>query len=85
MIIHLLKLGCLFIYAGALASLMGWKTSEWGQWQQTIALALLVIHVIEMPFVFPALRRYRGPLAVSLLLSLLFGLLHWQPLRKSQA
>lgn len=85
MIFNLLKLGCLFIYAGALASLLGWKTSEWGQWQQYIALAILVVHVIEMPFVFAAIRRYRGPLAVSVLLSLLFGLLHWQPLRKSQA
>ena len=85
MIFNLLKLGCLFIYAGALASLLGWKTSEWGQWQQYIALTILVIHVIEMPFVFSAIRRYRGPLAVSVLLSLLFGLLHWQPLRKQQS
>ena len=29
---------------------------------------------------FKHVRKYRGPLAVSVLLTLLFGLLHWKPL-----
>ena len=29
---------------------------------------------------FRHVRRYRGPLALSVLLTLLFGLLHWKPL-----
>jgi len=29
------------------------------------------------------LRRYRGPLAVSIALNLLFGLLHWVPLKRA--
>jgi hypothetical protein len=41
---------------------------------------LLAIHVAELLFVFKHVRLYTGPLAVSVLLTLLFGLLHWKPL-----
>ena len=44
------------------------------------ALILLAIHVTELVFVFKHVRAYKGPLAVSVLLTLLFGLLHWKPL-----
>ena len=44
------------------------------------ALILLAIHVAELVFVFKHVRLYTGPLAVSVLLTLLFGLLHWKPL-----
>jgi len=44
------------------------------------ALILLVIHVAELLFVFKHVRLYTGPLAMSVLLTLLFGLLHWKPL-----
>jgi hypothetical protein len=44
------------------------------------ALILLAIHVAELLFVFKHVRLYAGPLAVSVLLTLLFGLLHWKPL-----
>ena len=47
---------------------------------QNIALVLLVIHALEVIFMFKHVRLYRGSLAVSILLTLLFGLLHWKPL-----
>ena len=34
---------------------------------------------------FDKVRLYRGPLAVSILLTLLFGLLHWKPLSDARA
>ncbi len=41
---------------------------------------MLVIHVIEMAVMFKHVKRYPGPLAVSMALTLLFGMLHWKPL-----
>jgi len=49
------------------------------------ALILLAIHVAELLFVFKHVRSYKGPLAVSMLLTLLFGLLHWKPLADAAA
>jgi hypothetical protein len=41
---------------------------------------MLLLHALELVFVFEHVRRYRGPLATSVLLTLVFGLLHWKPL-----
>ena len=49
------------------------------------ALVLLLIHVLEVLFAFKLVRLYKGPLAVSVLLTLLFGLLHWKPLAQASA
>jgi len=43
-----------------------------------------VIHALEIVVMFKQVRLYRGPLAVSMLLTLLFGLLHWKPLADEQ-
>jgi len=77
-----LKLTCLAIYALALASLAGWLPDALGGALQIVALILLTLHLLELPFVLPYLRLYRGPLAVSVLLTVLFGLLHWAPLTR---
>jgi hypothetical protein len=34
---------------------------------------------------FRHVRLYKGPVAVSILLTLLFGLLHWKPLADARA
>jgi uncharacterized membrane protein HdeD (DUF308 family) len=49
---------------------------------RTIALLLLAGHVIEAVVAFRYVKRYPGPLAVSLVLTLLFGFLHWWPYRR---
>gem|GEM_PF-561019 len=49
------------------------------------ALVLLLIHALEVLFAFKHVRLYKGPLAVSVLLTLLFGLLHWKPLAQASA
>jgi uncharacterized membrane protein HdeD (DUF308 family) len=81
----LLKLACLLVYLLALAKLAGLVPPDVMAHTPTIALAILVAHVAELMFFFRHVRLYRGPLAVSVLLTLLFGLLHWKPLADAQA
>ena len=44
---------------------------------------LLVLHALETVVVFKHVKRYQGPVAVSVLLSVLFGVLHWLPLARA--
>lgn len=79
----LLKLGCVLIYALGMA---GWlhvlPEGEFSRSVQMLSVILLVAHVIELPFAFKHLRKYPGPLLVSVLLTVLFGLFHWRPLSR---
>lgn len=78
-----LKLGCLALYALALAAWAGVlpaALAPYGKRFETFALAFMVIHALELVFAFKHVRRYRGPLAASVALTMLFGLLHWRPL-----
>ena len=76
----LLKLGCLGIYAAALAGAAGWLPDGLGRAAMGLAAFVLLLHVLEIFFAFGHIRRYPGPLATSVLLTLLFGVLHWKPL-----
>jgi uncharacterized protein YhhL (DUF1145 family) len=72
----LLKVACLAAYALALAGLAGWLPSPLSTWSEIAAGVLLVVHAIELPFVFRYLGRYRGAFGASVLQALLFGMLH---------
>lgn len=76
----LLKIACLAVYALALAGLAGLLDPGHAARVQTIAVVLLTLHALEIVFMFRHVRKYRGALLVSVLLTLLFGLLHWKPL-----
>jgi hypothetical protein len=82
---HLLKIGCIAVYVAALAGWAGLVPDGLGHAAQMIAAAVLLLHAIELIFAFEHVRRYRGPLALSVLLTLLFGLLHWKPLADAEA
>jgi uncharacterized protein YhhL (DUF1145 family) len=82
MIYKLAKASCLIVYLLALAGLAGLLPSDLAGSMKNIALAMLLIHTLELALAFKYVRRYRGPLAVSVLLTMLFGLLHWKPLVK---
>ncbi len=56
-----------------------------GPWLQRFSLVLLAAHVLELVLMFKHVRLYRGPIAISVMLTLLFGLLHWKPLADAQA
>jgi hypothetical protein len=74
---------CLGAYALALLSLA--VTLPWGLGpvMQNLALALLAVHVLEAIVAYKHIKTYKGPLWHSLLLALLFGLLHWLPLARA--
>ena len=69
----------LVIYLLALARLVGQLPGSFGI-VVVVAGALLVAHFLELLFMFKHVRRYRGALATSVALTLLFGILHWKPL-----
>jgi|GWRWMinimDraft_12_1066020.scaffolds.fasta_scaffold53626_2 uncharacterized protein YhhL (DUF1145 family) len=79
-----LKALCLLCYALALASLAGLLPE--GTFTRTpwLAGALLLIHAVEAVLFRKHLRLYRGTLAGSVVLTLLFGVLHWKPLVDAQ-
>ena len=76
----ILKAVCLAIYALAIAGLAGLLPGGLAGTMQTIALVMLIAHAVELLVMFKHVKRYPGPLAVSVLLAMLFGLLHWKPL-----
>ncbi|MFM0617174.1 hypothetical protein PQR37_24175 [Paraburkholderia nemoris] len=82
----LLKAACLAIYGFALASLVtSGASSGLAHGAEIVAMAFVVIHAFEVVFAFERLRLYRGPLPISVLLALLFGVLHWMPLAKTRS
>lgn len=80
MVYWTLKAGCLAVYALALAGQVGWLPAGLSSVMGNLAIGLLVVHALELAAVFRHVRRYQGPLALSVVLTLLFGLLHWKPL-----
>jgi uncharacterized protein YhhL (DUF1145 family) len=76
----LLKLLALVIYALAIAALAGRLPG----WASTVLPAIaglfLVVHVVELAIFWRHIRLYQGTLALSVLLTLLFGVMHWKPL-----
>jgi len=76
------KIFCLVFYAAALVSLFvpmpGWlaATLQFG------TVALFVAHAIEVALCLRWIRMYPGSLAVSIVLTLLFGFVHWMPFKR---
>jgi uncharacterized protein YhhL (DUF1145 family) len=81
----LLKISLLPVYFLAMASVFVTLPYGAGPWLQKLSAILLVIHAVETLLVFKHVRKYNGPLPVSIALSLLFGVLHWMPLAKGKA
>lgn len=76
---------CLTVYLLALASFFAALPQALGLGARGLAALLLVIHIIEVPLCFRHIKRYEGPLMVSVILTLLFGFLHWKPIADAQA
>ena len=78
----LLKVGCLLVYLLALVALATELPMGLGHWMKVVAIGLLVVHSIELLFVWKYVKAYEGGISVSIALTLLFGLLHWLPIAK---
>jgi uncharacterized protein YhhL (DUF1145 family) len=81
----LLKGTCVLIYALAAAGLFVPFPGNTGTTIQYAALILLGAHALEVLVAFASVKLYKGPLAVSVFLTLLFGFLHWRPLAKEDS
>jgi hypothetical protein len=82
---YLLRALCLLVYAAALAQWAGMLPGAGLERAPWVAAILLALHGVELVFMFKHVRLYQGPLAVSVALTLLFGLLHWRPLAQRAA
>lgn len=54
-------------------------------WARVIAGVLLVVHALEVAVFYRKVALYPGPVVVSIVLTLLFGFLHWKPLADARA
>lgn len=83
--ISVLKGACLAVYLLALAGTLIEFPASIASPVRYGALVLLGAHALEVLVAFRAVRRYRGPLLLSVALTLLFGFLHWIPLARERA
>ena len=80
-----LKIAVLLLYGTALAAQAGLWTESAAVIVRNVAVVILLAHLIETVVAFKYVRRYRGALAVGIVLSLLFGLLHILPLARQSS
>jgi hypothetical protein len=81
----LLKGVCLVIYTLAVAGLFVEFPGSTATTIGYAALILLGAHVLEVLVAFESVKLYKGPIIVSIFLTVLFGFLHWIPLAKEDA
>jgi len=77
------KIGCLCIYLLAAISTVQPLVGGFDAWLQRAALVLLALHVLEIPIALTYIKRYKGSLLDSIALTMLFGFLHWWPLKRT--
>lgn len=75
---------CLAVFGVAILSyfvvMPAWLESA----AKTLAVILLLVHVIETFFFWRYVKMWQGPLLGSIALTLLFGLLHWKPMQDDE-
>ena len=77
-----MKIACLVAYALGLAALVGLIHGPLASIAAIVTIALLGAHALELLYAFRFLHRYRGSMGMSVLLAMLFGVLHWAPLAR---
>lgn len=80
-----LKACCLALYAAALAATLFPVPTGIATALRIIALVLLAAHAVELVVAWRFVKRHPGPLIESIALTLLFGFLHWWPLKNADA
>ena len=77
-----MKIACLVAYALGVAALVGLIHGPLAAIAAMVTIALLGVHALELLYAFRFLHRHRGSMGASVLLALLFGVLHWAPLAR---
>ncbi|MFO1407237.1 MAG: hypothetical protein U1F08_06870 [Steroidobacteraceae bacterium] len=80
----LIKAVAVLVYVGAAIGAAGWLPPAIALPLGKVALVLLLLHALEVPVALPHIRRYPGPLVDSIALTLLFGFVHWLPLKRGE-
>ncbi len=75
------KVLCVVLYAAAVGHWAGWMPAGVMPFATTLAVVFLGLHALEVLIFWQRVKRYRGPLAVSIGFTLMFGFLHLIPLR----
>jgi len=79
-----LKAACVAVFALAIlanyVAMPVWLAST----AQTLAVILLLAHIIEVFFFWRYVKMWDGPLIGSIALTLLFGILHWKPMQDDE-
>lgn len=75
-----MRLGCVLVYAVGLASVANALPPLVSAPARWLALFVLASHTLELLILMRHVRLYRGPIAASIMLAILFGSLHWIPL-----
>lgn len=77
-----MRIGCLAAYALGIAAFTGLIHGPLAAAAAIVTIALVGLHALELLFAYRFLHRYKGAMAVSVVLALLFGVLHWAPLAR---
>jgi hypothetical protein len=77
------RIGVIAFYAAAAASFFTAFSPLVAAVLRYGTLALLVAHTAEVLLFFRWVRAYPGPLGLSILLTLLFGFVHWMPYKRA--
>jgi hypothetical protein len=83
----ILKVVLLIVYGLAAASLLSLLPLPvaWATGLKYAVVILFSVHALEVVLVFRHVRLYRGSIAASVVLTMLFGLLHWKPMADAEA
>lgn len=79
-----MRIACLAAYALGIAAFTGLIHGPLAGAAAIVTIALIGLHALELLFAFKFLHRYRGSMGMSVVLALLFGVLHWAPLARQQ-
>ena len=79
-----MRIACVAAYALGIAAFAGLIHGPLAGAAAIVTLALIGLHALELLFAFKFLHRYKGSMGASVLLALLFGVLHWAPLARRQ-
>jgi hypothetical protein len=77
-----MRIACLAAYALGIAAFAGVIHGSLAAAAAIVTIALLGLHALELLFAFRFLGRYEGSIGRSVVLALLFGVLHWAPLAR---
>jgi hypothetical protein len=81
LMLRTMQLLCLGLYGLGVAALGGWWSGAVPMWCWRASLAIWAVHGLELVLARRWVALHTGPYWHSVLLTLLFGALHWWPLK----